>query len=165
MALISDGSEHSSQGVVVSIQDADSFGGDGLQPGDGLGAATWDGDDLFVPGSDMGIGYDTGTGSAAVNDDDDARPARRSYFSYTSTLARNGSAPRITSSGADRRGGGGGGGGAPAPTLVAAPAGKSGGASPATGSPELRLRAEHCVEPRRDISEPEHANYVVASGR
>ncbi|MEM8871085.1 MAG: hypothetical protein AAGB10_18145 [Pseudomonadota bacterium] len=60
MALIGEGTEINSEGVVISIQDADSFGGEGFHSDDG-NLVAFNPDDLdetdFNPGEDMGVGF------------------------------------------------------------------------------------------------------------
>ncbi|MSU88905.1 hypothetical protein GE300_04615 [Rhodobacteraceae bacterium 2CG4] len=58
MALIGDSSRKSSNDIVVSIQDADSFGGSGYDGSEAtLNARVSPDAEDFVPGSDLGVGF------------------------------------------------------------------------------------------------------------
>lgn len=58
MALVGGSSEKSSNDIVVSIQDADSFGGAGYHGGEAAKRARVASDAQdFVPGADMGVGF------------------------------------------------------------------------------------------------------------
>jgi len=167
MALISDGSEQNSQDIIVSIQDTDSFGGNGLHPGDGQQAATMEADELFVPGSNLGIGYGTEEHSAelamTVMEEEIERPR---YFDRAATVSSG--TGRGGSGLSRRRGGGSGGNGGDAPVTGPAelpPPVVQSDPVPDTGTDQLPLNTEHCFEPNAQPYQPQLANYVVASGR
>ena len=166
MAVISDGSELSSNDMVISIQETDSFGGRGLHPGEGQDAATREEDELYVPGADLGIGPDPegeeDTNVASANDAERPR-----YFDFTARLARSGGGgSRLALYSGGGRGGRSGG-----DAVRAASPGSSGGShnnpgpSSSKGTGDLPLRADNCYDVRAEDGEPRHANYVVASGR
>lgn len=74
MALIGDGSEINSENVVISIQDADSFGGQGFHGNDGDQIAfdpDAPDDEDFNPGEDLGIGFPDPDKVTARNEDDE----------------------------------------------------------------------------------------------
>jgi len=71
MAVIGNGSETSSEEMVVQIEDADSFGGAGFQPNEARLPAEEDAN-LYNPGADLGVGMpeedaQVRTASAAAN--------------------------------------------------------------------------------------------------
>ncbi|MEM8788293.1 MAG: hypothetical protein AAGE76_08520 [Pseudomonadota bacterium] len=57
MAVIGDGSRGESEDIVVSIQDADSFGGSGFHGADGEVMAAGIHEEPFNPGVDLGVGF------------------------------------------------------------------------------------------------------------
>ncbi len=75
MALIGEGSEINSENVVISIQDADSFGGQGFHGNDGDQIAfdpdAPDNDEDFNPGEDLGIGFPDPDKVTARNENDE----------------------------------------------------------------------------------------------
>ncbi|MEO1312690.1 MAG: hypothetical protein AAFV27_02315 [Pseudomonadota bacterium] len=95
MALIGEGTERNSESVVISIQDADSFGGEGFHGDDGnlvaFNPADLDEAD-FNPGEDLGVGFPDETQIAASPNGDEDRPAvgrPRFYSNADSGLRRD----------------------------------------------------------------------------
>ena len=165
MALIGEGSETSSENVVVSIQDADSFGGDGFHGNDGdelAGDPDDDGAVLFQPGANLGVGFSTndveqnlGTGGASTGGVD--RP--RFYSNSNGGVRRD--KPTVFSARRTQRGD---------PSVQGSNAGAPDIRLPTAGNRQAVLGAHDCFIPgspeaQQAAANPSQLQDVVASGR
>lgn len=165
MALIGDGSEKSSEDVVVSIQDADSFGGDGFHGNDGnelAGDPDGDGEGLFQPGANLGVGFSTtdaeqelGTGGVGGGGVD--RP--RFYSNSNGGVRRD--KPTVFSARRTQRGD---------PSVQGSNAGAPDIRLPTAGNRQAVLGAHDCFVPgspeaQQAAANPSQLQDVVASGR